>query len=255
MSTLIAARVGAGIRPAQVRPRRAPVEHRRLIGDIRSLAGRDGRIRLHKPRAKPLEQRQAVHHERRPRLRERVVPRNEHLARAPPLLEEGVALLHEALVGAQKLRVLLVELHAESVERRAADACRSLDHVEVVRAEQHARHHAPHPGGGALLTVAGKRALAVGDRAAQVDHAAVALKAEGERARALALRHQLRGRGLAKARARRQKLQRLDKIRLTLRVAPHEHGHARVELERVRRVAAVVAHRERARKDRHVPPR
>ena len=81
--------------------------------------------------------REAVHRERRPVRDERLVPGADEVAGERAVFEQGVSLLHHALVGALEPRVALVELHAEAVERRAPHARPALHHIKVVRAEEH----------------------------------------------------------------------------------------------------------------------
>ena len=117
-----------------------------------------------------------MHKQGRPGAGDGLVPGAEHLAAAPALLEKGVALGHATPVGTCQIGIARAQLHPKVVERGAAHAGTALDHVQVVRAKQHARQHAAHTGGGAFLAVATKRAFAILHTQPHVQHATIALE-------------------------------------------------------------------------------
>ena len=79
--------------------------------------------------ANTAQQREAVHRKRRARGCDGVVPGVQEVARAERLLEQRVALLDGALVGAGQLGVALVELDTEAVERLAPQSGAALHQV------------------------------------------------------------------------------------------------------------------------------
>ena len=152
------------------------IPQRGHIGHVGVLAGRHLPIRGAHMARQPVEQGQAMHKQGRPGAGNGVIPRAEHLAAAPVLLEKGVALGHATPVGTCQIGIARAQLHAKVVERGAAHVGTSLDHVQVVRAKQHARQHAAHTGGGAFLAVATKRAFAILHTQPHVQHATIALE-------------------------------------------------------------------------------
>ena len=63
-----------------------------------------------------VEQGQTMHEQGGPGASDGVIPCAEHLAAAPGLLEQGVALRHATPVGARQVGVTGAQLHAKVVE-------------------------------------------------------------------------------------------------------------------------------------------
>ena len=125
------------------------------------LTGRNLPVGIAHVTRQAIEQGKAMHQQSGSSAGDGLVPGAEHLAAAPALLEKGVALGHATPVGTCQIGIARAQLHAKVVERGATHAGTALDHVQVVRAKQHAWQHAAHTGGGAFLAVAAKRAFAI----------------------------------------------------------------------------------------------
>ena len=102
-----------------------------------------------------------MHEQGRTGAGERFVPGAEHLAAAPGLLEQGIALAHAAPVGTSQIGIARAQLNAKVIKCGTALDGTPLDHIQVVRAKQNARQHPAHAGRSAALAVAAKRTLAV----------------------------------------------------------------------------------------------
>ena len=115
------------------------IPQRGHIGHMGGLAGRDLPVGIAHVTRQAIEQGKAMHQQSGSSAGDGLVPGAEHLAAAPALLEQGVALGHAAPIGARKIGITCAQLHPKVVERGAAHAGTALDHVQVVRAKQHAR--------------------------------------------------------------------------------------------------------------------
>ena len=188
----------------------------------------------------PVEQGQPVHEQSRARAGNRIVPRAEHLAAAPGLLEQGVTLGHAATIGARKIGIACAQLHAKVVEGGAAHTGASLNHVQMVGAKQHARQNPAHTGGRASLAVAAKRAFTVLRAQSHIKYAAVALEPQLDLARAHAIMDELGCGRMPKRGAARQQLQRLYEIGLSRRVGSRKYRHALVQGKTIALETAVV---------------
>ena len=188
----------------------------------------------------PVEQGQPVHEQGRARTGNRIVPRAEHLAAAPGLLEQGVTLGHAAPISARKIGIACAQLHAKVIEGGAAHTGASLNHVQMVGTKQHARQNPAHTGGRASLAVAAKRALTVLHVQSHIKHAAVALEPQLDLARAHAVMDELGCGRVPKRGAARQQLQRLYEIGLSRRVGSRKYRHALVQGKAIAIEAAVV---------------
>lgn len=123
-----------------------------------------------------IEQGKTMHQQGGSSAGDGLIPGTEHLATAPALLEKGIALGHATPVGTCQIGIARTQLYAKVIERGAAHAGAALDHVQVVRAKQHAWQHAAYTGSGALLAVATKRAFAILHIQSHVQHATIALE-------------------------------------------------------------------------------
>ena len=121
----------------------------------------------------PVEQGQTMHEQGRTGAGDRFVPGAEHLAAAPGLLEQGIALGHAAPVGTSQIGIARTQLNAKVIECGAAHAGPTLDHIQVVRAKQNARQHPAHAGRSAALAVAAKRTLAIFHAQSHVQYAPI----------------------------------------------------------------------------------
>ena len=181
-----------------------------------------------------------MHEQSRARAGNRIVPRAEHLAAAPGLLEQGVTLGHAATIGARKIGIACAQLHAKVVEGGAAHTGASLNHVQMVGAKQHARQNPAHTGGRASLAVAAKRAFTVLRAQSHIKYAAVALEPQLDLARAHAIMDELGCGRMPKRGAARQQLQRLYEIGLSRRVGSRKYRHALVQGKTIALETAVV---------------
>ena len=152
------------------------IPQRGRIGHMGGLTGRDLSVGIAHVTRQAIEQGKTMHQQSGSSAGDRLVPGAEHLAAAPALLEKGVALGHATPVGTCQIGIAHAQLHAKVVERGTAHAGTSFDHVQVIRAKQHARQHAAYTGGGAFLAVAAKRAFAVLHTQPHVQHATIALE-------------------------------------------------------------------------------
>ena len=216
------------------------IPQRGHVGHVRGLAGRHLSVSIAHMARQSVDQGQTMHEQGRARTGKRFIPGAKHLAAAPALLEQGIALRHAAAIGARKVGVACTQLHAKVVERGAADAGATLDHIQVVRAKQNARQHTAHAGGRAPLAVTAKRALAVLYAQPHVQHAPIALEPQLDLARAHAVAHELGSGRMPKRGAARQQLQRLYEVGLPHRVGSREHRHAAAQGQTITVEAAVV---------------
>ena len=180
-----------------------------------------------------------------------VIPRAKHLAAAPGLLEQGVALRHATPVGARQVGITGAQLYAKVVEGGAAHAGTALDHIQMIGAKQHTRQNPAHAGGRTPLAVTAKRTLAVLHAHPHIEHATIALEPQLEPARARAVVHELGSGGMPKRGAARQKLQRLYEVGLSRRVGPRKHRHAFIQVKTVAIETAVARDRKVAGKHGH----
>ena len=203
------------------------------IGHACVLTGRHLPIRGARMACQSVEQGQTMHEQGGPGASDGVIPCAEHLAAAPGLLEQGVALRHATPVGARQVGVTGAQLHAKVVEGGPTHAGTAFDHIQMIGAKKHARQNPAHAGGRTSLAVTAKRALAVLNAQPHIEHAAIALESQLEPARARAVVHELGSGGMPKRGAARQKLQRLYKVGLSRRVGSRKHRHAFVQVKTV----------------------
>ena len=115
------------------------IPQRGRIGHMGGLAGRNLSVGIAHVTRQAIEQGKTMHQQSGSSAGDGLVPGAEHLAAAPVLLEKGVALGNAAPIGTRQVGIARAQLHAKVVERGAAHAGTALDHVQVVRAKQHAR--------------------------------------------------------------------------------------------------------------------